>query len=99
MSLHLDREFLVTGGERHLKWLYIGKDSTGQLSLEGKAAGILEEQRLSVFVDIVCGTGKLEHRTYVVMSLGRIGSFDNTTREVKKFVDTIKRTFRRYFKI
>lgn len=77
ISYHDSGDYFVTAGDRHLKWWYVNEVLEGEaIAVEGKAASILEDQRMSVFVDVVCGSGALDHLTYCTTSTGVLSVFN-----------------------
>ena len=86
VSFHESGEYFVTAGDRHLKWWTITKVLEGEaVSLEGKAASILEDQRNSVFMDVICGSGTCESSVFCTTSTGVLCLF-NESKMVEKWV-------------
>ena len=86
VGFHSSGDFFVTAGDRHLKWWTIMEVIEGEsVSLEGKAASILEDMRNSVFMDVVCGSGSCSSSIYCTTSTGVLCLF-NEQKMVEKWV-------------
>jgi len=79
ISFHSSGNFFVTCGDRHLKWWYLITDNTPNsehivTGINGRPASILETQRNSNFVDVLCPTGQhdsaLRSNVYCTTSTG-----------------------------
>eukprot|EP00428_Durinskia_dybowskii_P080178 CAMPEP_0170442950 /NCGR_PEP_ID=MMETSP0117_2-20130122/47712_1 /TAXON_ID=400756 /ORGANISM="Durinskia baltica, Strain CSIRO CS-38" /LENGTH=1362 /DNA_ID=CAMNT_0010703615 /DNA_START=33 /DNA_END=4119 /DNA_ORIENTATION=- len=86
VAFHSSGEYFVTAGDRHLKWWTINEVLEGEaVSLEGKAASILEDMRNSVFMDVICGSGNCDNSVYCTTSTGVLCLF-NAEKMVEKWV-------------
>jgi WD40 repeat protein len=87
VTYHRSGDYFVTAGDRHLKWWTVLDVLDGEaVSIEGKPASILEDQRHSNFTDVLCGSGTLENFTYCTTTTGVLSIFSNETRMVDKWV-------------
>lgn len=81
-----DDNFFVTAGDRHLKWWYLAEVLEGEaIAVEGKPASIIEEHRLSVFIDVICGRDQYDGLVYCTTASGLLCMF-NADRSVEKWV-------------
>jgi WD40 repeat protein len=86
IQFHESGEYFITAGDRHLKWWMITEVIEGEsVVLEGKAASILEDMRNSVFMDVVCGSGRSASLVYSTTSTGVLCLF-NAEKMVEKWV-------------
>lgn len=83
---HHTGNYFITAGDRHLKWWYVTEVLDGEaVGLEGKPASINEEHRTSIFVEVICGYGGTEGKTFCATSQGILCCF-NEDRLVEKWV-------------
>lgn len=76
ISFHNSGDYFVTAGDRHLKWWTIVEVLEGEsISIEGKAASIVEAQRNSVFMDAICGVDSTDTAVYCTTSTGMLCMF------------------------
>jgi WD40 repeat protein len=87
INFHYTGDYFVTSGDRHLKWWYITEVLDGEaVGLEGKPAGIVEEHKNSIFVEVICGFGgTTEGKTFCTTSQGILCIF-NEERMIEKWV-------------
>lgn len=86
VSFHPSGDFFVTCGDRHLKWWAVMEILDGEaVSLEGKAASIIEDLRTSTFMDVVCGQEDLDSWVFTVSSVGNLCLF-NEKKMVEKWI-------------
>jgi WD40 repeat protein len=86
VCFHESGDYFVTAGDRHLKWWTIMEVLEGEaVTLEGKAASILEDQRHSVFMDVKCGAESCDGAVFCTTSTGVLCLF-NESKMVEKWV-------------
>ncbi len=86
ISFHSSGDYFITAGDRHLKWWYVTEVLDGEaVGIEGKPAGILEEMRTSIFMDICCASGDANEKVYCISQQGILCLF-NKDRIVEKWV-------------
>lgn len=86
IAFHSTGDYFITAGDRHLKWWYVTEVLDGEaVGIEGKPAGILEEMRTSIFMDISCAVGDASEKVYCISQQGILCAF-NKDRIVEKWV-------------
>eukprot|EP01038_Epipyxis_sp_PR26KG_P005454 gene5454-7548_t len=79
-------DYFVTAGDRHLKWWNVIDVIEGEsVALEGVPASILEDQRNSVFMDVLNGSNSTDNFVFTCTSSGVLCVF-NESKMVDKWV-------------